>query len=177
VSLETLITTPQPKFNSECFRFRYFYSPHHNPPNNKAMTNKFYRMLQEYKSLQDIIAILGMDELSEADKESFDSIFLRRSMLTSRIAYRRACTQDPKASNFQRIPIKFCLTIADSFPSHSPSPRFSPVSQALWSISRTLSDPSTTFLMAKVMTFQKVLSTWLETSILLAPRARRFWPS
>jgi len=26
------------------------------------------RMLQEYKSLQDIIAILGMDELSEADK-------------------------------------------------------------------------------------------------------------
>ncbi len=25
-------------------------------------------MLQEYKSLQDIIAILGMDELSEADK-------------------------------------------------------------------------------------------------------------
>ncbi|KAI5841833.1 P-loop containing nucleoside triphosphate hydrolase protein [Morchella snyderi] len=29
---------------------------------------KVQRMLQEYKSLQDIIAILGMDELSEADK-------------------------------------------------------------------------------------------------------------
>lgn len=29
---------------------------------------KVQQMLQEYKSLQDIIAILGMDELSEADK-------------------------------------------------------------------------------------------------------------
>ena len=29
-------------------------------------------MLQEYKSLQDIIAILGMDELSEADKLTVD---------------------------------------------------------------------------------------------------------
>ncbi|KAG9970593.1 ATP synthase F1, beta subunit, partial [Aureobasidium melanogenum] len=30
--------------------------------------SKVQQMLQEYKSLQDIIAILGMDELSEADK-------------------------------------------------------------------------------------------------------------
>lgn len=30
--------------------------------------NKLYVWLQDYKSLQDIIAILGMDELSEDDK-------------------------------------------------------------------------------------------------------------
>merc|ERR1711977_185535 len=33
-----------------------------------APATKVQQMLQEYKSLQDIIAILGMDELSEADK-------------------------------------------------------------------------------------------------------------
>ena len=32
------------------------------------VATKVQMMLQEYKSLQDIIAILGMDELSEADK-------------------------------------------------------------------------------------------------------------
>jgi len=33
-----------------------------------AVATRVQQMLQEYKSLQDIIAILGMDELSEADK-------------------------------------------------------------------------------------------------------------
>ena len=32
------------------------------------VATRVQQMLQEYKSLQDIIAILGMDELSEADK-------------------------------------------------------------------------------------------------------------
>lgn len=37
---------------------------------------KVQRMLQEYKSLQDIIAILGMDELSEADKVNTRATYL-----------------------------------------------------------------------------------------------------
>ena len=32
------------------------------------LATKVQRILQDYKSLQDIIAILGMDELSEEDK-------------------------------------------------------------------------------------------------------------
>lgn len=44
-------------------------------------------ILQRYKELQDIIAILGMDELSEEDKQSvtrarrFNVIYLNHSML------------------------------------------------------------------------------------------------
>tara|TARA_B100001057_G_C22547872_1_gene832267 strand:- start:341 stop:841 length:501 start_codon:yes stop_codon:yes gene_type:complete len=36
--------------------------------NHYSVTRKVQEILQQYKSLQDIIAILGMDELSEEDK-------------------------------------------------------------------------------------------------------------
>ena len=51
------------------------YSLSHNGPDPKIIGAEHYntarfvqKILQDYKSLQDIIAILGMDELSEEDK-------------------------------------------------------------------------------------------------------------
>ena len=37
-----------------------------------SVANEVQQLLQRYKDLQDIIAILGMDELSEEDKEVVD---------------------------------------------------------------------------------------------------------
>lgn len=38
------------------------------PADNQNVASQTQQVLQAYKSLQDIIAILGMDELSEQDK-------------------------------------------------------------------------------------------------------------
>lgn len=51
------------------------------------------KILQDYKSLQDIIAILGMDELSEEDKLTVKLVY--HPYMPSDINQGRTCPQDP----------------------------------------------------------------------------------
>ena len=53
------------------------------------------KILQDYKSLQDIIAILGMDELSEEDKLTVRSCFVNTAMVIE-CAAGGTCAEDPK---------------------------------------------------------------------------------
>ena len=50
------------------------------------------KILQDYKSLQDIIAILGMDELSEEDKLTVSVLDLYTGSCLIRNAIGRACS-------------------------------------------------------------------------------------
>lgn len=52
---------------------------------------KVQQMLQEYKSLQDIIAILGMDELSEADKLTVERARKVQRFLSQPFAVAEVC--------------------------------------------------------------------------------------
>merc|ERR1712169_71197 len=60
------------------------------------------QMLQEYKSLQDIIAILGMDELSEADKLTVERARKMQRFLSQPFAVAQVFTNNPG----KLVPIK-----------------------------------------------------------------------
>lgn len=85
---------------------------------------KVQRMLQEYKSLQDIIAILGMDELSEADKVNTRVKYLDVNNMLIYVDFH---------SLLSSVPANFSVSCL----SHLPSPRFSLVSKVFWLISKT----------------------------------------
>ena len=53
------------------------------------------KILQDYKSLQDIIAILGMDELSEEDKLTVCASCIDLHIFLTWAFIGRACSQDP----------------------------------------------------------------------------------
>lgn len=64
------------------------------------VANKVQQMLQKYKELQDIIAILGMEELSEDDKLTVNRARKIQRFLSQPFHV---------AENFTGVPVNMCL--------------------------------------------------------------------
>ena len=111
------------------------------------------KILQDYKSLQDIIAILGMDELSEEDK-----LKVARARKIERFL------SQPFQVNKKS---SFCITRS---PTYSRSPRCSPTTPASSCPSPRPSPGSRPSWRASTITCPRSPSTWSATSTRCPPR-------
>ena len=140
--------------------------------------NRVQQILQEYKSLQDIIAILGMDELSEQDKLTVERARKMQRFLSQPVSRRNSCIcstladhsfQFAVAETFTSLPGKLVdlKTTISSFQSILNGevclPHSSPGPTVHWLILR------------RVMIYPREASTWSAASMKHARRARRFW--
>lgn len=123
------------------------------------------QMLQEYKSLQDIIAILGMDELSEADKLTVERARKMERFLSQPFTVAEVFTGIPGTLVGMKETIESFKAIIAGEGDDLPEGKLHPYSTILH-------DKST-----ETNHFQQALSTWLVTSPLLRQRVRRSWPN
>jgi F-type H+-transporting ATPase subunit beta len=121
------------------------------------VATKVQQILQEYKSLQDIIAILGMDELSEADKLTVERARKIQRFLSQPFAVAQVFTGIEGALVDLKDTIASFKGILNGEGDDLPEGKFFHRVRLKFTANAT-----------------QVLSTWLATSRLLAPRVRRF---
>jgi F-type H+-transporting ATPase subunit beta len=119
------------------------------------------QILQEYKSLQDIIAILGMDELSEADKLTVERARKIQRFLSQPFAVAQVFT----GIEGQLVDIKETIRSFKAI--------LNGEGDDLPEGTLTI----TTISLVNTANTKQVLSTWLAISHQHAPRVRRFLPS
>ena len=129
------------------------------------------QMLQEYKSLQDIIAILGMDELSEADKLTVERARKLQRFLSQPFTVAQVFTGiEGKLVDLKDTIRSFKAIMSgegDDLPEgmqYSFFPNPNDKSPSIEYKQLTLQNP-------------QVHSTWSATSTPRAQRVRRFWPN
>ena len=122
------------------------------------------QMLQEYKSLQDIIAILGMDELSEADKLTVERARKLQRFLSQPFAVAEVFTGIPGQLVGLKDTIASFKAIINGEGDDLPEGKLDFAPFAFIDMTGTNNR-------------QQVPSTWLVTSPPLRQRVRRSWPS
>ena len=122
--------------------------------------SRVQQMLQEYKSLQDIIAILGMDELSEADKLTVERARKLQRFLSQPFTVAQVFTGIEGKLVDLKDTIRSFKAIMNGEGDDLP--------EGMW-IRRC---PITLVCANNLM---QVLSTWLVISNLRGQRVRRFW--
>ncbi|EZF22885.1 ATP synthase subunit beta, mitochondrial [Trichophyton rubrum D6] len=125
------------------------------------------QMLQEYKSLQDIIAILGMDELSEADKLTVERARKMQRFLSQPFTVAQVFTGIEGALVDLKDTIRSFKAIINGECDDLPEGTFSRFSPLYFPF----------LVIEQMLTPVQPPSTWLETLSLPAPRERRSWLS
>jgi F0F1-type ATP synthase beta subunit len=129
-----------------------------------ATASRVQQMLQEYKSLQDIIAILGMDELSEADKLTVERARKLQRFLSQPFTVAQVFTGIEGTLVDLKDTIRSFKQIINGEGDDLPEGMFSDLFKRMGCIC------------ANFRSF-KLLSTWLVTSSPPVPKARRSWLS
>lgn len=122
------------------------------------VATRVQQILQEYKSLQDIIAILGMDELSEADKLTVERARKLQRFLSQPFAVAQVFTGIEGQLVDIKETIRSFKAILNGEGDDLPEGKFSLFTIAFLTTTNT----------------SQVLSIWSVTSHRHAPRARRF---
>ena len=125
--------------------------------------SRVQQMLQEYKSLQDIIAILGMDELSEADKLTVERARKLQRFLSQPFTVAQVFTGIEGKLVDLKDTISSFKAIMNGEGDDLPEGMYSPSHIVVKS----------TYPCANQ--YMQVRSTWLVISSLHAKRERRFW--
>jgi len=76
------------------------------------------KVLQDYKSLQDIIAILGMDELSEDDKLTVARARKIQKFMSQPFTVAEVFTNTPGRLVELKVRLRECFCAAFCFPTH-----------------------------------------------------------
>ena len=138
---------------------------------------KVQQMLQEYKSLQDIIAILGMDELSEADKLTVERARKLQRFLSQPFTVAEVFTGIEGKLVDLKDTIRSFKAIMNGEGDDLPEGMFFFFGHALFSNASSLRllSRDSWFIFADSFSFaSQAHSTWSETSNRRAPKARRF---